>query len=454
MIPASVDRAIVEVFTPAGASEGTGFLVSGDGLILTARHVGGGSQQVEVRFLGYKRVVATLVEEGPSGEDWALYRAAEVPAGIEPIPQGKLGNVADAVFWYSIGHAKLRNGLRGAFHGEVRSTVPVLDLFCRELADDKFYEDARGLSGGPCIVDGEVIALIVNVLCRGDNNLIVTGQVLALPLEKIRPQKVQLALCGESRLPWEHVITSALQGLSPDDRLIAASTARLANPVEGDRLPRQIARRMINQGILMIAEVLLQLRAKLDKNLEVKVSEQILEMAETLWVSGRAAECLAGLVQDKQLGVLATDCGWSAQHHLRRAYATRELGAVAWKHAVVDAGAHKEPFADAVVAKAYEVLGKLLLSKDPATIKRRVATFPFVTAFVVSVPRKDVVDKLRAEFPKLVIVFMSRHERSTAVPNPFVDSIEQVLPAPSAEEERQAKELNGDASALLGVSRS
>jgi hypothetical protein len=333
MIPATVARSIVEVLTTAEVSIGTGFLVSRDGLILTARHVGTGSSELLVRFCGNVDVRGILVEQGDgAADDWALYRVSDVPLGINPIPRGNLGNVATQVAWHSIGFAKIRGQNRGAFHGEVRTAGPNLDLYCQELID-RYYDEARGLSGGPCIIDGEAIALIVDVLYDTQSERIVTGQVHAIPLDRIKPRTVQLNLGGEPPLPWEYAISGSLQHLSRDDQLIAASAARLANPVVGPQLTRQIARRMINGGVLGVAAVLRQLSARLGR----ERSDEIVGLAESLWVNGTAAESMNERVRQEKCGALATNCDWSAQHHLHRAFAIDEQGPTPWDHIVVDA---------------------------------------------------------------------------------------------------------------------
>ena len=445
MIPAALDRCIVEICADASSSLGTGFLVSNDRLILTARHVGAGRPSVKVRFPGAALVDAALVEEDASPDrDWALYRAAAVPPGVEPMPAGRLGNLAAEVKWYSIGYANLRGGERGGFLGEVRSTVPTLELYCQEFVG-RFYDDARGLSGGPCIVDGEAVALIVDVTYRLADQLIVAGQVRALPLAQIKPQMVELALGTGPQLPWEEVFTGWVHKLSPPHRKIAAGQVGYADPIEGDSLPRQIARRMINQGILGVAKVLEQLH----KEFGAEVRDQMFGLAQTLWVSGSAAECLAALMQEKRLCMLTTDCDWSAEHHLSRAFSARRPGAVAWPHVLLNVAGAQEPFADSVVEQAYKTLGEAFRLKSRQLIKQSVELRAPVTAFVACVPRQDIAERLRKEFPTLVILFMSRVRPSGHTPTIPTITLDEVIPAPTPEEESQAADLIDIARGLL-----
>lgn len=69
MIPASVERSIVEVLSETDATLGTGSIVSADGLVLTAKHVRNGRTQVRIRY-GSAVYDATHVESGADA-DWS-----------------------------------------------------------------------------------------------------------------------------------------------------------------------------------------------------------------------------------------------------------------------------------------------------------------------------------------------------------------------------------------------
>jgi len=452
MIPAPVARAIVEVLNAAGGTLGTGFVVA-DQLVLTAKHVVadplalatkhgvGGNARLRVRFcVDAAPVDADLAEPLPAAADWALLKVAAVPPAIRPLPLGTIGSIGGEVAWYSLGYARIRNGLRGGFHGVVRSVAAELELYCTEL-DGLTHHDARGLSGGPCIVDGVAIGLITDVLRSYDTGAVIAGQVHAIPLEQIRPASCALPDVGARPLPWELVFESLLEDLKTAALRIAASEARLANPVEGGKLPQQIARRMINQGVTVTAEVIRQLGAKLDR----AACDQVMDAAETLWVDGTAADSLAAVVEAGVVGALATELDWSARHHLSRAYACNNLGAVPWTCVVVDAD-HDEPFSDAVLERAFvELAAAYGAGTDRAAVKRRVAAEPRATVFVVGAPRGDVIVRLRDEFPGLVIVFLSRARPSaTAVPG-----VELIASPPTEADEASALTRNHDARARV-----
>jgi hypothetical protein len=401
MIPALVARAVVKVLDATQGTLGTGFLVA-PALVLTAKHVIGSRTELRVQFSTDDAADAALAEPLPA-DDWALLRVNHVPLDIAPLPLGTIGNLAREVVWYSIGYTRLRDGLRGSFHGVVRTVTDELELFCTELVGCT-YDDARGLSGGPCIVDGEAVGVITDVLRRGATGAIVAGQVHALPLAAIRPANGALPQLAPHPLPWELVFRGALERLGESLLEVAAAEARLANFVMSANAPRQIARRMINQGVVVTAAVLRQLRDDLAPN---KI-DAVMCVAETLWVDGLAAESMAAVIENRRVGVLATDLDWSAQHHLWRAYACRCKGAVPWTHVVVDAHT-EESFAEAVRERALDELDKAFDCRgDRAELKRRVAEEPQTTVFVVSVPRNDVITMLRDELADVVIVFLSR----------------------------------------------
>src|SRR5262249_21171085 len=160
------------------------------------------------------------------------------------------------------------------------------------------------------------------------------------PLERIKSTVAELAFQQIGvELPWEPIFTGLLQNLTTERQRIAAQVARLNNPVDGPSLPRQIARRMINQGVLTTASVLSQLAAYLgDPEIE-----EVMECAFTLWVDASSAKGLAGLVA-KRLGTIATLSGSSAKHHLKRAYNCGNPGTVEWPSVVINES-HGEPFA-------------------------------------------------------------------------------------------------------------
>ena len=150
-------------------------------------------------------------------------------------------------------------------------------------------------------------------------------------------------------------------------------------------------------------------------------------------------------MEKKATGHLETELDWSARNHLRRAFASRERGPRAWDHVVVSADARAEPFADAVSEATYQELAKALKAPDRISVKRRVYAGRNVTAFVASPPRADVVERLKKDFPGLLIVFMSRVQSSA----PARWALESVAPTTTEQDEQNAEIQNSDARARL-----
>lgn len=428
MIPAAVDRAVVEILD-TGKTLGTGSLVSAGGLVLTATHVVGARTSVTVRFIDDSTDSATLIEAGPP--DWSLFQLSKPPP-MDPIAIGTLGSVAVDVRWGAVGFANLRGGLRGGFHGIVRREGPTLELFCEELVG-KTHDDARGISGAPCIVDGEAVAMITDVLRQNGTGEIITGQVEALPLMEIKPEKVTLPQVAAARLPWELAFTAPLQQVTDAERLMVAGTTRLKNAVSSPRLASQIARRMISEGVETTARVMKQI-----DRLGDAVVDEVMSLADTLWVRGIAAESFAQITDTKGIGAIETERDWCAVHHLKRAYEVKNQDKFTWKYVVVR-NAYVEPIPARVLQKTNEALREKFSGTDE-DIRRKVSK-QCVTAFILGTPRDDVAAILRAAFPTLVIVFMSRLKSSSAAPANLV----MVQPSVTPDDELIVEETNNDA---------
>lgn len=429
MIPAAIDRAVVEILD-VSKTLGTGSLVSTDGLVLTATHVVGDRKSMTVRFIDDSTDSATFVEAGLP--DWSLFRLSKPPP-VDPIAIGTLGSVAADVRWGTVGFANLRGGMRGGFHGVVRREVPMLELFCEELVGET-HDDARGISGAPCIVDGEAVAMITDVLRQNGTGEIITGQVEALPLTEIRPKTVTLPQVAAARLPWELAFTAPLQQVTDAERLMVAGTTRLKNAVSSPRLSSQIARRMINEGVETTARVMKQINRLGDA-----VVDEIMSLADTLWVRGIAAESFARITDGRGIGAIETERDWCAVHHLKRAYEVTNKDKFAWRYVVIR-NAYVEPIPATVLRKTNEALHEEFPETTGEGIRRKVRK-QCVTAFIVGTPRDDVAAVLRTEFPTLAIVFLSRSKLSAVSPTNFV----VVRPSVTPEDELVVKENNDDA---------
>jgi hypothetical protein len=444
MIRQDVERAVVQILD-GDEGMGTGFLVCGS-RVLTAQHV----LKPEGKLLGaarakfYDGTIADLAyERDGDASDWALATLVDpnkLPADVTPVPLKEFASVRSEVTWDSVGFARKYAKQRGRFKGVIRGGIDRYDLFCEGLGAS--YEEVKGLSGAPCIVDGEAIALITDVLRRNDGT-IVGEQLIALPMEDIVSAKSLLEYGDGPDLPWQNVFESAFIGLQDIDLETAAEHARLTAPLS-PTFRRQLARRVIGQGVGVVASVIKQLRAQLIAHVD-----DLIRVAKTLWVDPVAAQNFATTINNNRFGVIETDVGWSAQAHCARAYTLCHRGPLPWPSIIVD-DSSAEPFVEAVIDHVYagfgaELLGDGSLDDENKQLVRdelnERSGVERVIAFIVSPPRKDVADRIRIEFPKIIVVFMSRsHPSGGASPAPTL--LDRVLPAPTAQDEADALSRN------------
>lgn len=174
----AVDPAVVEIAAvqtaapregavgvPPAGNLGSGFLISGDGRIMTASHVVQVADELTVRFVTGEVVAARVLASDP-GADVALIRAESVPAGIEP---ARLGNsneaaVGDQVFVIgapfgvahslTVGHISARRVSSRLFGG-----FEPVEILQTDAAIN------QGNSGGPMFsMNGEVIGIVSHIL--------------------------------------------------------------------------------------------------------------------------------------------------------------------------------------------------------------------------------------------------------------------------------------------------
>jgi S1-C subfamily serine protease len=171
--PAVVEIATVrQVVTDQGPARrvsagalGSGFLISGDGQIMTAAHVVQIADEVSVRFATGDVVTAKVVASAQNA-DVALIKAASVPVGIEPVVLGDsdTARVGDQVFVIgapygiahslTVGHISARRTPSQLFGGFEQVEILQTDAAINQ-----------GNSGGPMFnMRGEVIGVVSHIL--------------------------------------------------------------------------------------------------------------------------------------------------------------------------------------------------------------------------------------------------------------------------------------------------
>jgi S1-C subfamily serine protease len=171
---------------------GSGFLVSDDGLILTAAHVVHLAEDVAVRWVGGEVSSARIVSSNP-GADLALIRADRVPAGVIPLTLADSDRVrvGDEVFVIgaprshahslSVGHVSARRVPKDLFGG-----IEPVELLQTDAAINE------GNSGGPMFnMAGEVVGVVSHILSRSGGSeglgFVVTSNMARAEMLERRP---------------------------------------------------------------------------------------------------------------------------------------------------------------------------------------------------------------------------------------------------------------------------
>ncbi len=170
---------IVGVYTDLGArgGQGTGFLTSPSGEVITAYHVIHGARRIDIVWRGFQERDVVIAKILPDA-DLAILRLERVPAGLKPLPiPQKVGHWTPGQTVQVIGYARGIPDQR--FDGTVTqegtwTSEQIRDdagrrLFAREglqliPLDLTIYS---GLSGSPILRGGEVIGVLSGSLSSG-----------------------------------------------------------------------------------------------------------------------------------------------------------------------------------------------------------------------------------------------------------------------------------------------
>lgn len=175
----SLKAAIAQI--KVGSSRGTGFLVSDDGLVLTALHVIADLDEcrrkgalvpyrgeIRLRF-GDPKNNATWAPAGPAAieagrysveDDWVLLRVP-TPVQATPLPLARLTPSAAPRPFTTFGFPGNEAEVGGVYAGTVVDLARKSELACPQIL---LGAPMGGISGAPCVVDGRVVAMIVQAL--------------------------------------------------------------------------------------------------------------------------------------------------------------------------------------------------------------------------------------------------------------------------------------------------
>lgn len=172
--------------------EGSGFIISPDGLILTNAHVLKGATQVVVKLTDRREFVAKVLGADPQTD------VAVLKIDAKSLPTVKLGNTRDL----RVGEWVLAIGSPFGFENSV--TAGVVSAKGRSLPDEGFVPFIQtdvavnpGNSGGPLInARGEVVGINSQIYSRTGGY---QGVSFAIPIELAERVKNQIVATGEAR---------------------------------------------------------------------------------------------------------------------------------------------------------------------------------------------------------------------------------------------------------------
>ncbi len=193
----------VKVASPK-AGHGTGFMVGGDGLLLTAQHVIDGAQHVVVRLPGQAGFTPARVVYQNSSDDIAVLSIAKSIPAIELANRGEALSVRQTV--YAIGYPldparSQAQSARGIVAGELDNGTLQLDISVNP-----------GNSGGPLVDEkNRVVGMVV---ARGNVKAGVQGMGFAVPRMKLATAlsiaRQTLELTGRAKLEPHEVRSAAV----------------------------------------------------------------------------------------------------------------------------------------------------------------------------------------------------------------------------------------------------
>lgn len=183
------------------AVNGSGMVLTEDGLLLTNEHVIHGADAVDVIFADGQKSRATVIARDTRG-DLAVLRSGR--AGLKPVRFADVRQLARGQWSIAVG-----NPLGIARDGQLSASVGVISNVSRDLPglgedDDRRYTNmvqttapiSPGNSGGPLFnLSGEVIGIVTAMYARGGGD---DGLAFAIPVtRRFRENVVKLARGGE-----------------------------------------------------------------------------------------------------------------------------------------------------------------------------------------------------------------------------------------------------------------
>ncbi len=183
--------------------QGTGFVIDSQGHILTNSHVVGHSQNIEVTFVGERKLHAKLIGQDPVS-DLAVIKVDPF-SGMQIAPLGDSDNLA-------VGQRVIAIGNPFGFQHTV--TAGFISALNRDIVVDQrtmigmIQTDAAinpGNSGGPLINSrGKVIGINTAIFSQTGGFM---GIGLALPIDRAKKVSDQILKLGRAIYPWTGIVS-------------------------------------------------------------------------------------------------------------------------------------------------------------------------------------------------------------------------------------------------------
>jgi S1-C subfamily serine protease len=179
-------------------SEGSGFIVRADGVIVTNRHVVAGARQITVRFRNNQRLAARLAGEDERA-DIAVLRVEAKDLPVLEFADSDAVRVGQEVYAIGAPFGQEWSFTSGMLSGKNRTRLlgpsSALPLYEDYLQTDAFVNS--GHSGGP-LLDGRGRVVGMNTLiARADR-----GLAFAVPANFLKHAVAQILEAGTVQRPW------------------------------------------------------------------------------------------------------------------------------------------------------------------------------------------------------------------------------------------------------------
>jgi S1-C subfamily serine protease len=241
--------------------QGTGFLIDAEGHILTNNHVVANAENLEVTFIGQKKLQAKLVGRDPVS-DLAVIKVNPFP-GMKVAPLGDSDGLVVGQRVIAIGNPfgfqhTATTGFISALHRDI--TIGQRTMMGMIQTDAAINP---GNSGGPLIDSrGEVIGINSAIFTQSGGFM---GIGLALPIDRCKKVAAQIVRVGRAIYPWMGIKSwmdidqnlAVQMGLSPVKgilifELYAGSPAVQAGLKGGDQLYLYLGRPILLGGDVIL----------------------------------------------------------------------------------------------------------------------------------------------------------------------------------------------------------